>query len=844
MYAIYNAHGDLTCSNTIQCPLALYFFRIAQIFFRIGLPAPPIPPDLCALKRYHNRMKYYLLSALFLLCTLLAAAQEKTGTIKGKVRTADGQPAGFVTVGIAGTKIGAITTESGAYQLDRLKPGTYTVRTSAVGLLTQEKTVTVIAGQIVTVEDIKLEESASKLKEVVIEGQKTNYKPSEVSNTLRLKTSLLETPQNIQVISGKLIADQQITDMLEGVTRNVSGATRGEHWDNYARIYMRGSNIPAFRNGMNVTMPFGPMTEDMSMVERIEFVKGPAGFMMANGEPGGFYNVVTKKPTGITKGEVGVTFGSYDLYRATLDLDGKLSKDGKLLYRLNLMGQSKNSFQQIDYNERYSVVPVLTYKLDDRTSLTAEYTFQYSKVQMIGANYQFSRKGYADPDVPRSFTTTAPTLPPSKTNDHSLLLNLHHQINDDWSVTAQLMYENYKLRGSSVWPGVQPDSAGYMRRAMTIWDVDAVNRLGQIYVNGEARTGSVTHRLLGGIDVGEKNNYSDYGQFKYIDAANTFNIYNPQYAATAEITPFDHSVPVSQRTGPNASVFTTLQSYKGIYVQDELRFLQDRIRLTLAGRYTYSKDNDGSEVESKKFTPRVGLSVSLDRNTSVYALYDQAFVPTAGYDSAKSRSFVPVTGDNVEVGLKRDWFGGRWNSTLSAYRIYRNNTVTGDPNNINWSTQLGQTRTQGIELDIRGRIVKGLDVTLNYAYTDSKITDDTNKGNIGQATPGTVRNVANGWLSYRLEETRLKGLGIAIGAQYQGGRFAWYSFTGETPLKDYFRMDGSISYQGSRYSVSLNVNNLLSKYLYSGSILNDGAPYYFWIPEAPRNFRLNVAYRF
>ena len=42
----------------------------------------------------------------------------------------------------------------------------------------------------------------------------------------------------------------------------------------------------------------GPLTEDMSMVERIEFVKGPAGFMLANGDPSGFYNVVTKKPSG------------------------------------------------------------------------------------------------------------------------------------------------------------------------------------------------------------------------------------------------------------------------------------------------------------------------------------------------------------------------------------------------------------------------------------------------------------------------------------------------------------------------------------------------------------------
>ena len=58
---------------------------------------------------------------------------------------------------------------------------------------------------------------------------------------------------------------------------------------------------------------WGPLTEDMSFVDHIEFVKGPAGFMLANGDPSGLYNVVTKKPTGQTKGEVSFTLGSFDL---------------------------------------------------------------------------------------------------------------------------------------------------------------------------------------------------------------------------------------------------------------------------------------------------------------------------------------------------------------------------------------------------------------------------------------------------------------------------------------------------------------------------------------------------
>src|SRR5688500_14400259 len=274
------------------------------------------------------------------------------------------------------------------------------------GLRTIEETVMVYDGQTAN-KSIQLTISGKALNEVVVTSNR-KFRTNRVSPSLRLATPILETPQNIQVITKGIITDQQSFDMLEGIQRNVSGAQKLEHWDNYARINMRGSNLTAFRNGLNVQMPWGPLTEDMSMVDRIEFVKGPAGFMLANGEPGGFYNVVTKKPSGNTKGEVSFSLGSFDLFRSTLDLDGKLSKDGKLLYRLNIMGQLKGSHRDYEYNNRYSIVPVLKYLVDDKTSVTLEFTHQFSQMSVIGSNYSFSSKKYGE--LPKNFTTAEPNL--------------------------------------------------------------------------------------------------------------------------------------------------------------------------------------------------------------------------------------------------------------------------------------------------------------------------------------------------------------------------------------------------------------------------------------------------
>jgi iron complex outermembrane receptor protein len=92
----------------------------------------------------------------------------------------------------------------------------------------------------------------------------------------------------------RALEDQQVTT-LEKFLEMLQELKEMEHWgDMYTRVNMRGSRAAAFMNGVNVTSNWGPLSEDMSYVDHIEFVKGPSGFLMSNGEPSGIYNIVTK----------------------------------------------------------------------------------------------------------------------------------------------------------------------------------------------------------------------------------------------------------------------------------------------------------------------------------------------------------------------------------------------------------------------------------------------------------------------------------------------------------------------------------------------------------------------
>ncbi|HEY6143981.1 MAG TPA: TonB-dependent receptor [Flavobacterium sp.] len=784
-------------------------------------------------------MRYILLSTLLFFSLLSTAQKTNTGNIKGTVQTSEGKPAEGVTVSIKTLNRTTIANNDGVFQLKNIPEGTQTLIITLVGYTDLEQEVIVKSGETVEA-NFKLTLSDTELNEVVILSNKSAFKTNRISSSLRLQSPIIEIPQNIQVVTGKLIQDQQIYDMLEGVTRNVSGATRVEHWDNYANINMRGSRVAPFRNGMNVSTTWGPLTEDMSMVERIEFVKGPAGFMLSNGNPSGLYNVVTKKPSGRTKGEANITLGSFDLYRATLDLDGKLTKDGKLLYRFNAMGQAKNSHRDFDYNNRYSIAPVLKYLVDDKTAITLEYTHQFSEVNIIGSNYVFSKKGYAD--LPRDFTTGEPNFSPTKMNDKSLLAILDHKINDKWKFTGQASYFNYTQVGMSMWPdGITGVNDDIMQRRVYISEDYAVAKTGQFFLNGEEKTGSINHKILTGVDMSDKINYYDWVQSALLT---DLNIYKPVYGtvAPADMPVFDRSIDIKTRG------LQYKNAYTAFYAQDELGFFDEKLRLTLAGRYTTLKSStaySGGEFKDSKITPRLGLSYSINKNTSAYFLRDESFNENYGTDW-EGKSFDPLTGTNLEFGFKRDWMNGKWNTVFAVYQITNNNILTPDPEHsgaIQFSKQGGQQKVKGFEADIRGEIFKNFDVVINYAFTEAKITEDTDPTLVGTQVAGTSKHVQNTWLNYKIDNGALNGLGLSLGYQFQADRKPWFASNDETQLPDYFRLDGGLTYTKNKMTFNLMVNNILDEYLYSGGYYTYNETYY-WQSEPGTNLRMSVGYRF
>ena len=157
----------------------------------------------------------------------LSMMSQELGKVTGKVTLSGNIPAENIAVALKGTKYTAVTNSYGQYEIKNVKPGSYVISIHSVGIQPVEDNIVVKSKQ-TTNKSFSLSESQEDLDEVVI--TKNKYKQDKPSLSLRLQTPVLEIPQNIQIISGQTLKDQQITSMSDGVIRNVSGAVRLEHW--------------------------------------------------------------------------------------------------------------------------------------------------------------------------------------------------------------------------------------------------------------------------------------------------------------------------------------------------------------------------------------------------------------------------------------------------------------------------------------------------------------------------------------------------------------------------------------------------------------------------------------
>ncbi len=647
--------------------------------------------------------------------------------------------------------------------------------------------------------------------ELVVTGEQDGYGTTDASSATRTDTPIRDIPQSIQVIPRQVIEDRVITNPDDAV-RTVSGVIpsnpsyEGGLSSFSIRGFDSGSNV--LRNGVR-EIDFGSISRnDLTNIERVEILKGPASVLYGQGSLGGAVNIVTKQPLPDPFYNLEFLAGSYDLYRGAVDFSGPLNDSRTVLYRLNAFYQDSDTFIDFSRNNRWLVNPVVSWQISPNTKLTIEGDVSKTVSQTSAG---LPAVGTVLPNPNGKIPINRFIGEPTDFDTYSFArigYDLQHQFSKDWSVRNVFRYTVLKRGGGGFTAGSSLDPDG---RTLDRFYFDDPNPKTDDTVNGfivatdltgKFQTGSIKHTLLFGTEV---YNTKRTG-FEYISGeVAPLDLFNPVYGSPRGA--------VEDRGNSTQS-----SGFVGVYLQDQIA-LVDNLKLVLGGRYDWANQDSKDLLTDTKtsqsdeaFSPRVGIVYQPIQPISLYASYSRSFNPNSGTD-ANGNLFDPESGTQYEVGIKGD-LSNKLSATLALFDLTRSNVLTTDPNNSNFSIQTGKQRSRGIELDVSGEILPGWSIAAGYAYIDARISEDTDYA-VGNRLVNAPENSFGLFTSYKFQSGSLEGWGLGLGFFYVGEREGDLdnSFT----LPSYFRTDASIFYKRDRLRAAISIKNLFNVDYYESS---------------------------
>ena len=183
----------------------------------------------------------------------------------------------------------------------------------------------------------------------------------------------------------------------------------------------------------------------------------------------------------------------------------------------------------------------------------------------------------------------------------------------------------------------------------------------------------------------------------------------------------------------------------------------------------------------------------------------------------------PEQAKSYEVGAKYE-LNDRIKANFALYDIKKRNVLAKVTNSSTNEVELhttGAVRSKGAELDLTGRVTDQLDATLNYAYTDAKVTEDET-GLEGNRLNNVAKNTASLALAYNYGELYNGNLRFGISGNYVGKRAGDSENTFDLP--DYALANAFVSYDTTiakqAVTFQFNLNNILDKTYYTASVNN------------------------
>lgn len=241
-----------------------------------------------------------------------------------------------------------------------------------------------------------------------------------VVTATRTESKMVDVPVNTTVISAEKIADRHYLDVAD-VLKDVPGATVLDTGVGAyeKKVVLNGDErVLVLVDGKRVNIDMGTMSRasydlnqmpDVSLIERIEVVKGHGGALYGSDAVGGVINIITKKMDH-SYGKVSIGFGSHQARDAKAMYTIKEGKTGVMVAASKYkQGYHEYKDAKTDANKRWPVAS--TY---ENEKVSVKLSQELSETSNLELGYDFSKF-----EGVRSYSTkaTSASFSNKKTND-------------------------------------------------------------------------------------------------------------------------------------------------------------------------------------------------------------------------------------------------------------------------------------------------------------------------------------------------------------------------------------------------------------------------------------------
>jgi iron complex outermembrane receptor protein len=678
----------------------------------------------------------------------------------------------------------------------------------------------------------------------------------------------LENLENAQVYSTitKDLLKQQMIFSVDDAVKNAPGIQKmweatGRGGDGGAYYNSRGFILQSqLRNGIagNVTSRV-----DAANIESIEVIKGPSATLFGSTltSYGGLINRVTKKPFETFGGEISYATGSYGFNRVSLDVNTPLDKEKGILFRLNTAYNYEGTWQDNGFEKGYVIAPSLSYKVNDRLSLSFDaelYSSENTSKQMIFFYSSAAELGASNPeelgvDYNRSYSSNTISQISKSSNFFG---QANYKISEQWTSQTNFTsthsfsdgpYAYYYLVPNADVTG-DPNATGsdYLVRAVqsTANSEITVKEFQQNFI-GDFSIGGMRNRLVVGLNYFAQNSNQLFYGLDVFDVVKkngsipTYENFNRDKLDSALQNGSPWTWPARYKTNTfSAYAADVINLTDNLMISAALRI----DRFDNKGNFNQSTGLYEGEYSQTSLSPKFGLVYQPVVNViSLFANYQNGFTNKTGTDF-EGKTFKPEQANQTEGGVKLDLLGGKISATVSYYNIQVKDLVRAytPPGSVLPGDQQIQDGTQisnGIELEIIANPIRGLNIVSGFAYNKSEF-ERSDKDVLGRR-PATAMSpyTTNVWISYQQPTGKFQGLGAGFGGNYASDNKILNSNSfGEFTLPAYTVLNATVFYDHPKFRVGFKADNLTDQHYWIG--------YTTMSPQKPRSFTGSLSLKF